>query len=404
MAKIDKVQEVAVAQLIPYKRNAKIHSDSQVEQIAASIQEFGFLNPCLIDKNYNIIAGHGRVEACKTLGIEKVPCVFIEGLTEAQRRAYILADNRLTELGKWDMDLVFDELADLEFENFNVEVTGFELPKEADWFDKHEKFDDSKQEGNDEYNEFLDKFETKKTTDDCYTPDEIFEAVADYVCKHYNVKRKAFVRPFYPGGDYENEIYPQSCVVVDNPPFSILAEILTFYQSKGIKYFLFAPTLTLFSSSATRGGCALPCGVGVTYENGACVNTSFVTNLEDPEVQVKTCPELHQRVKEADERIRAQMKKELPKYSYPDYVITSAMVAKWSKYGIDFEVTRKESTPIDALDEQKEQGKAIFGKGFLLSERAAAERAAAERAAAERAAAERWHLSEREMEIVRGLS
>ena len=93
------------------------------------------------------------------------------------------------------------------------------------------------------------------------------------------------------------------------------------------------------------------------------------------------------------------MKAELPKYSYPDEIITSAIVQKWSHYGIDFRVSTAESFPISALDAQKEYGKAIYGKGYLLSERAAAERAAAERAAAHR-----WELSLREKEIVKRLS
>lgn len=127
MAKIDGVQEVSLELLKPYENNAKIHSETQVKQIADSISEFGFLNPCLIDKDFNIIAGHGRVMAAKLLGMKTVPCVFVEGLTEAQRRAYILADNRLTELGEWDFDRVQFELRELENMDFNIELTGFEL-------------------------------------------------------------------------------------------------------------------------------------------------------------------------------------------------------------------------------------------------------------------------------------
>lgn len=126
MAKIAKVQEVALSLLKPYEQNAKIHGTEQIEKLKASIQEFGFLTPCLIDADHNIIAGHGRVMAAKELGMKKVPCVFIEGLTEVQRRAYILADNRLGELGEWDMDLVFDELTSLDSESFDVTVTGFD--------------------------------------------------------------------------------------------------------------------------------------------------------------------------------------------------------------------------------------------------------------------------------------
>ena len=127
MAKITEVCEVTRSKLKPYERNAKIHSEEQVQKIADSINEFGFVSPCLIDRDYNIIAGHGRVMAAELLGMETVPCVFIEGLTDEQRRAYILADNRLTELGEWDMDLVNDELIQLDELDFDISVTGFEL-------------------------------------------------------------------------------------------------------------------------------------------------------------------------------------------------------------------------------------------------------------------------------------
>ena len=93
MAKIADVQEVSLELLRPYERNAKKHGPGQIEKLKASITEFGFLTPCLIDSNYNLIAGHGRVMAAKELGIGSVPCVFIEGLSDEQRRAYILADN-----------------------------------------------------------------------------------------------------------------------------------------------------------------------------------------------------------------------------------------------------------------------------------------------------------------------
>lgn len=126
MAKSVKLQEVAIDLLRPYERNAKIHPLEQVERIKRSIEEFGFVTPCVIDGEYNLIAGHGRVQAAKEMGMDSVPCVFVEGLTEAQRKAYILADNRLGELGEWDMELVFDELDDLGEMGFDVELTGFE--------------------------------------------------------------------------------------------------------------------------------------------------------------------------------------------------------------------------------------------------------------------------------------
>ena len=127
MGKIENVNEVEVSALIPYINNAKKHSDEQVDKIAASIREFGFLNPVLIDKNLNIIAGHGRVMAAKKLGLQTVPCAFIEGLSEAQRKAYILADNRLGELAEWDMELVNLELEGLDELGFDTDLTGFDF-------------------------------------------------------------------------------------------------------------------------------------------------------------------------------------------------------------------------------------------------------------------------------------
>lgn len=105
------------------------------------------------------------------------------------------------------------------------------------------------------YEEFVEKFKPKKTTDDCYTPPAIYEAVKDWAVKEYGIDPDRIVRPFYPGGDYERFEYPKDCVVLDNPPFSILSKILRFYDERSIAYFLFAPTLTIFSGAKnTRGG------------------------------------------------------------------------------------------------------------------------------------------------------
>ncbi|WP_430397425.1 site-specific DNA-methyltransferase [Ferrovibrio sp.] len=117
----------APAELTAYKRNARKHSRRQIQQIAASIRQFGFVNPVLIDAEAQIIAGHGRVEAAKQLGLTSIPTIQIDHMTEAQRRAYIIADNRLAELAGWDRDLLaleFGELLNLELD-FEIEVTGF---------------------------------------------------------------------------------------------------------------------------------------------------------------------------------------------------------------------------------------------------------------------------------------
>lgn len=127
MASITEITQVRIADIRPYENNAKIHGREQLEKLKASIQEFGFVNPCLIDREHNLIAGHGRVMAAEELGMETVPCVFVEGLTDEQRRAYILADNKLAELAEWDNVMVASELADLEAAGFDISLTGFEL-------------------------------------------------------------------------------------------------------------------------------------------------------------------------------------------------------------------------------------------------------------------------------------
>ena len=126
MGKAVELREVEIAALKPYERNAKKHGKEQVERIARSIRELGFLSPCLIDQELNVIAGHGRILAAKEAGWTAVPCVFIEGLTEEQRKAYILADNKLTEMGEWDMALVQEELAALAEADFDISLTGFD--------------------------------------------------------------------------------------------------------------------------------------------------------------------------------------------------------------------------------------------------------------------------------------
>lgn len=116
-----------VADLIPYARNSRTHSDDQVTKIAASIKEFGFLNPVIVDGQNGIIAGHGRVMAAKKLGLEDVPVIEASHLSEAQRRAYVIADNRLALDAGWDEEMLRVELAELEGLGFDLELTGFSL-------------------------------------------------------------------------------------------------------------------------------------------------------------------------------------------------------------------------------------------------------------------------------------
>ena len=397
--------EKNIRDLIPYENNPR-NNDKAVEAVAASIKEFGFKVPIVIDKNNIIVAGHTRHLAAKKLGLEKAPCIVADDLTEEQVKAFRLADNKTAELAEWDFEKL--ELEMMQIETIPLEQFGFGNDSLNEWFNREDRNNTGREEGNDEYNEFLDKFEDPKTTDDCYTPDNIYEAVAGWVAKEYKVKRLQMVRPFYPGGDFEKYDYKPGDVVVDNPPFSILAKIYDFYIQKGVKFFLFAPSMTSLKSAATRELCAIyPQDCDILYENGAEVPTAFVTNLQ-PGIITRTAKDLGAAIKEANEVNKAAQSRSLPKYKYPDQVLTAAQVAYISKYGQNLEIKAESAAPISELDAMKEFGKGIYGGGLLLSEKAAAEKAAAEKAAAEKAAAEKaaatvWELSEREWEIVHSL-
>jgi ParB-like chromosome segregation protein Spo0J len=126
MQSTERFEKVNIDRLIPYARNARTHSKEQVLQLRSSLREFGFVNPVIVDKDLNIIAGHGRVIAAKEEGLTEIPCVFAEHLTEAQKKAYILADNRLALSAGWDDELLALEFADLKDLGFDLELTGFD--------------------------------------------------------------------------------------------------------------------------------------------------------------------------------------------------------------------------------------------------------------------------------------
>ena len=125
---------VDINKLIPYINNARTHSPEQINKLRASLREFGFVNPVIIDKEFNIIAGHGRVEAAKAEGIKEVPCVLVDYLTEAQKKAYILADNRMAMDAGWDEEMLKVELEALNAEAFDLSLTGFDEKELTDLF------------------------------------------------------------------------------------------------------------------------------------------------------------------------------------------------------------------------------------------------------------------------------
>lgn len=240
------------------------------------------------------------------------------------------------------------------------------------------------------YEEFVDKFKPKKTTDDCYTPDVIYKAVKDWAIKEMDWGGRTVVRPFWPGGDFENFDYPADCVVIDNPPFSIMAKVVKFYAEHNIDYFLFAPHLTCIGIRPAHSRICV--GVSVTYENGAIVNTSFVSS-KGP--LIRSAPELYRILDEANAaNIKAKKAPPRPVYTYPDNVMTSSAVALFSKYGIEY---REDiGVFVRAMDAQRGTGKTIFGAGYIVPEEAARKAQEAVRKA-QKEKSQRWELSMREL-------
>ena len=397
--------------------NPRQWTQSDVDKTKASLkndEDFMEDRPIMVlqcDGKLLVFAGNLRTTAAKALKWQVIDAVLYipendEDKETIKRRSIL--DNGA--FGSWDYDMLANEWDDLPLADWGVptpaewsnEMVDVNLESMDEIERKKKEFEDRMAAGeiseeDEEYQEFLEKFKLKKTTDDCYTPAPVYEKVAQYVAETYNLDPVSFVRPFYPGGDYQKETYSKDCVVVDNPPFSIMSEILQFYKERGIRFFLFAPTLTLFSSSSSCT--ALPCTCAVIYENGASVNTSFLTNLEPSSVRLRSAPKLQAMVQEGIDEFAKTLRKLLPKYSYPPHIITSTWVGILSRLGIEFSVPVNESEGISGLDSQKPSGKAIFGKGYIVSDAVKAEREKAEREKAER-----WELSEREYAIIEKLN
>lgn len=153
MEKKNKMQMVGLGKLVPYVNNARTHSAAQISKLRASIREFGFINPVIIDGNYGIIAGHGRVVAAQEEGLAEVPCVLVDHLTEAQKKAYILADNRYAQDAGWDEELLRIEIEGLQAEDFDVSLTGFRDDEITDLFALKDDVPDDPEGNNKEYGE-----------------------------------------------------------------------------------------------------------------------------------------------------------------------------------------------------------------------------------------------------------
>ena len=136
------MQLVPIEKLVPYVNNARTHSPEQINKLRSSLREFGFINPVIIDRDYGVIAGHGRILAAKEEGIKEIPCVFADHLTEAQKKAYIIADNRMAMDAGWDEELLRVEIEALQAEAFDLSLTGFDEKELADLFQEDSEVED----------------------------------------------------------------------------------------------------------------------------------------------------------------------------------------------------------------------------------------------------------------------
>ena len=254
-----KYENVKIDKLKPYENNARTHNKKQIEKIAKSIKEFGFINPVIVDKDYGIIAGHGRVLGASELGMTEVPCIFVEDLTEEQKRAYIIADNKLALDAGWDYDLLKIEIEELNDLDFDVSLTGFDLDI---IYDEEGYYGDERERTNDKYN--LDIASESETTNDFwqmpiinndgYIPTDLIgfnyakTSKAKNVGVHFYIDDYQFERVWNAPEKYVDILSQYDCIL--SPDFSLYMDmpmpmkiwniyrsrqIGAYYQSKGIK-------------------------------------------------------------------------------------------------------------------------------------------------------------------------
>ena len=209
-----------------------------------------------------------------------------------------------------------------------------------------------------DYDGFVEKFKPKKTTDDCYTPPAVYEAVLDYVNRNVaTLEGREVVRPFWPGGDYELHEYPKGCIVIDNPPFSITVQIVRFYIRHGVDFFLFCNGLTCMNAATTLPQVAFHIvNKGVTFENGAQVVVAFVTNVRPHCERIVLAGELEDALRVACK----QPSKEKKKLVYPPEVVSGALLKKFVSLGRNFAISESQCAPIARHE-------APFGGGFMVT-------------------------------------
>lgn len=208
-----------------------------------------------------------------------------------------------------------------------------------------------------DYESFVTKFSDKpKTTDDCYTPQDVYEAVVQYVSEVYDMRGKVILRPFYPGGDYENAEYPENGVVIDNPPFSIFMKVVKFYVARNIPFFLFGPGMTIFS--VCNYCTAVIINRQIEFHNGAVVRVNFASNLFGDNVAM-TAIRLNELIGMCESQ---NTKANLPQYDYPNELLSCSDMMIIAKGNEDFSVRRNECVTVKRIG-----GRDLFGEHLLIS-------------------------------------
>ena len=212
-----------------------------------------------------------------------------------------------------------------------------------------------------DYESYVAKFmDGPKTTDDTYTPSDVYDAILKYVAEIYDMTGKVVLRPFYPGGDYESAEYPENGVVIDNPPFSIFTSVVKFYSQRRVPFFLFGPGLTIMS--CCKYCTAVIVANQITFENGAVIKCNFATNLMGDVVAVASA-----RLSSYLEACPSQNKKaNLPTYAYPEEIVSTSDLQTIARGDEEFYIYRSSSRIVKDLDLHPKKG-GLFGDHLLTA-------------------------------------
>lgn len=344
-----------LSEMHPNPKNPRKQGDDGIVPLAESIEanpQFFEARPILLSDRTGklvIIGGERRWEAAQYLEMENAPSILFSELTEEQEDEIMVRDN--THAGVWDAE----------------KLQQWDAAELRDWgLLKADKWDGGELKsgiGDSEYEAFKGKFQPKLTTDNCYTPAEVYDTVRDYVNEEIlPLEDRLIKRPFYPGGDYEHDTYPEGCVVIDNPPFSLMTKIVRFYSSHQIPFFLFAQSMTCFVAPEIDGLTYIITNSLVEFENGAKINISFVTNLI-PDVRIRISHTLAERIANAQKKIAT-----VEKYKFPSDVVTAARLGKFAdSFDMDIRADDIKGIVRELTDKRTGRRVGVYGGGYVIS-------------------------------------